>query len=104
MLSFFTYKAEKKLAAELAIQIAEAIKPVLMKERRQVLSANKISRHLEHAFNTAKEYQSTHRIGVIRRAVLANAFKWELKNLGYPDDFIDVATEGLVVELSRNKK
>lgn len=104
MLNFFTHKGEKALAAKLANQIAAEIKPVLMTERRQQLSTNKISRQLELAYSIAAEYQKNNRIGFIKRAVLANAFKWELKNIGYPDDFIDVATEGLIVELSKKNK
>lgn len=96
-----TNKAEKELAKQLALHIANEIKPKLMRERRQVLSANKISRHLEHIYNIAKEYQREHRLGFTRRAILANSFKWELKAAGYPEDFINVATEGLVVELSK---
>lgn len=72
-----------------------------MNERRQVLSANKISRLLEQSFEIAKAYQSEHKLGVLKRAVLANSFRWELKSCGYPEDFINVATEGLVVELGK---
>ena len=32
-----------------------------------------------------------------KKARLANAFKWELKELGYSEKFVEVATEGLVV-------
>ena len=33
--------------------------------------------------------------------MLANAFKWELIDKGYSKEFVDMATEGLVMELSR---
>lgn len=97
----FNHDAEKALAKELAAQINKNLSPRLMNERRQVLSANKISRLLEQSFEIAKAYQSEHKLGLIKRAVLANTFRWELRSCGYPDDFINVATEGLVVELEK---
>lgn len=100
----FNHDAEKKLAKELSAQIIKNLSPRLMRERRQVLSANKISRLLEQSFGIAQAYQATHKIGMIKRAVLANSFRWELKSSGYPDDFINVATEGLVVELAKKGK
>lgn len=100
----FNRDAEKALAQELSAQLIKNLSPKLMSERRQVLSANKISRLLEQAYEIAKAYQSTHKLGIIGRAALANSFRWELKSCGYPDDFINVAIEGLVVELGKNAK
>ncbi|MDB5814911.1 MAG: hypothetical protein JWN23_2028 [Rhodocyclales bacterium] len=97
----FNHEAEKTLALELAAHFVKNIPPKLMDQRRQVLSANKVSRLLEQAFEKAKDHQEKVGMGFIKRAILANMFKWELKNNGYPQDFIEVATEGLVVELSR---
>ena len=99
----FNRDAEKALAKELVEQIKKNLSPKLMSERRQVLSAKKISRLLEQSYDIARDYQVTHGLGMIKRAFLANSFRWELKSCGYPDDFIEVATEGLVVELSKKK-
>lgn len=95
--------AEKALAKELAENLVKNLPPKLMAERRHVLSGNKISRLLEHAFDVAKDHQAKNRMGFIKRAVLANTLKWELRSRGYPHDFIEVTTEGLIVELSRKK-
>lgn len=97
----FNHDAEKALAKELSSQLVKNLSPKLMRERRQVLSANKISRLLEQSFEIAQAYQVSHRMGMIKRAVLANSFRWELKSSGYPDDFINVAIEGLVIELAK---
>lgn len=99
----FNHDAEKALAVKLAAHFAKNIPPKLMLQGRQVLSANRISRLLEQAFDTAKEHQTRVGMGFVKRAVLANGFKWELKRIGYPKDFIQVATEGLIVELSKEK-
>ena len=39
------------------------------------------------------------KIGIIRRSVLANSLKWELKEKGYSPEFTDIATEGLVMAM-----
>jgi hypothetical protein len=95
---------DSAFAKELAARLTKELPPAMMDERRKVLSVNKVTRQLEKTFEAAAAYQRDNRIGFIRRAFLANGFRWELKNLGYPDDFIDVAVEGLVVELSRPPK
>lgn len=97
----FNHNAEKALAKDISAQIVKNLSPKLMNERRQVLSANKISRLLEQSYEIAKAYQSTHKLGTVKRAVLANTFRWELKSAGYPEDFINVATEGLIIELGK---
>ena len=97
----FNYDKEKALAKEMAAQVGQAVSVKLMNDRRQVLSAKKISHSLEQTFQLAKNYQSQRKLGTVRRAILANSFRWELKESGYPDDFIAIAIEGLIVELDR---
>jgi hypothetical protein len=69
-----------------------------------LLSVNKITRLLERTYALAADHRRKNRIGLLGQAVLANNFKWELKNAGYTEEFIDVATEGLVIELSKARK
>jgi hypothetical protein len=95
---------DSAFARELVTRLTRELPPGLMETRRKVLSVNKVTRQLEKTYQAAVDYQREQRIGFIRRAFLANGFRWELKNSGYPDDFIDVAVEGLVVELSRARK
>jgi hypothetical protein len=56
---------------------------------------------LEDVLDEAATYGAQNRLGVYKKARLANAFKWSLKELGYSDKFIEVATEGLVVYTTR---
>lgn len=101
LIRFFSHSDVKAFGRDLAQKLSKEIPPVLMENRRKVLSVNKITRLLENIYQTASDYQRDHRIGFIKRAVLVNNFKWELKNGKYPDDFVDMATEGLVVGLSK---
>lgn len=101
MLIRLTGAREKAFAQELVVALQKEISPSVMAERRTALSVNRVSKLLERTYRAAAAYQQEHRIGFIRRAILANSFKWELRNRSYPEDFIDVATEGMVVELSK---
>lgn len=97
----FNFSAEKTLAHDLVVDLKKDLPPTLMEKQRKVLSVNKITRLLEKTYQVAREHQNSQGMGFIKRSILANSFKWELKNLGYPEDFIDMATEGLVMELMR---
>jgi len=102
--AYFSSAAEKALARELADRLAKEIPSSLVEKKRKLLSVNKVTRQLETSFQIATDYQIKNNIGFIKRAVLANAFKWELKEKGYPDDFVEVATEGLLVAFARAKR
>jgi hypothetical protein len=46
------------------------------------------------------EFKSTQKLGWLGKAKLGNAFRWQLTELGYQKDFVDIATEAVVVHLS----
>ena len=64
-------------------------------------SVNRLSRIVEDACTRAVAFQAQHRLGWLGKARLGNAFRWELSSLGYRKEFIDLATEAVVVHLSR---
>lgn len=66
------------------------------------LSVNKTTRLLERLYDEAKGHFSEKKIGVVRRSVFANSFKWALTEKGYPSNFVNLATEGLVMELTKS--
>ena len=49
----------------------------------------------------AADYGKKNRLGVYKKARLANSFKWQLAELGYSEKFVEIATEGLVVYTTR---
>ena len=49
----------------------------------------------------ASAYKNQHKLGVYKKARLGNTFRWELRELGFSEKFIETATEGLVVYISR---
>lgn len=104
LFSFFDTSSEKKFAAELAENLIKNIPAKSMSDSRQVLSANRITRILEQMLDRARKKNESLRWGFIKRTVLVNNFKWELRTAGYPTDFIDLAVESLIVELTKNPK
>lgn len=97
----FSHVAEKAYAQELARRLAAEIPPKMVDQHRKLLSVNKLTRILERTYQEAAGYQNEHGLGFIKRAIFANAFRWELKSCAYSDEFITMATEGLVVKLSK---
>ncbi len=98
----FSFQREKQMAAGLAEHLVKSLPPKTISERIHTLSANRITRVLEQAFGKLSQDEETGR-GFWGRAVLANNFRWALKDVGYPKEFIDIAVEGLIVEASRRK-
>ena len=88
-------------AKELATMVAKRYPPALDQSPERRVSPNRVTRVLEDALDKAGEFAGNRRLGVYRKAKLANSFKWELKELGYSEKFIEVATEGLIVYVTR---
>jgi hypothetical protein len=85
----------------LARDLAKRYPPQLDNQPEKRVSANRITKVLEDAIGRAVDYSRTEKLGFIRKARLSNAFRWEMKDLGYSEGFIETATEALVVYLSR---
>lgn len=90
-----------EFAKKLAEMVAKRYPPTLDQAKEKRVSANRVTKVLEDVLEQAVDYGKKNRLGVYKKARLANAFKWELKELGYSEKFIEVATEGLVVYTTR---
>ena len=65
------------------------------------ISQKRLTAILEETFGKASTYHSNNKLGFYKKARLSNTFRWELEELGYSKKFIEVATEGLLVYISR---
>lgn len=101
ILNFVTRSNERSFVQDLVAQLVRNLPPEVIAAGRSKVSVNKITRHLEKVYLDAASFQSAHKIGFLGRAVMANAFKWGLKEASYPDEFVDMATEGFIVALSK---
>lgn len=95
-------KQVDEFAKSLAQDIARRYPPAMDQgaaERR--ISQKRLSAILEESFAKAVAFKNQHRLGVYKKARLSNTFRWELAELGYSERFVELATEGLVVYISR---
>lgn len=98
---FGTSKTDE-FAKTLAQDIAKRYPPAIANNPEQMVSQKRLTAILEEAFNRARQFNAENRLGIYRKAKLGNTFKWELKEMGYDQKFVDMATEGLIVYITRH--
>lgn len=91
-------------AKALAQDIAKRYPPALDAQPGKRPSVNRLTRIIEDACAKALEFGQEHSLGWLSKAKLGNAFRWELTELGYQKDFVELATEAVIVQLSSRKK
>lgn len=101
LLNWLTRAEEKKCVANLLERISKELPAEKIADGRSKVSVNKVTRVLESVYASAVDFKNERKIGFIGRAVMANAFKWGLKEAGYADAFVGMATEGLIMALSK---
>lgn len=94
-------KALDAFAKMLAQDVAKRYPPALENSPQKKISPNRVAKVLEDIYAKASDYRQQHRLGVYGKARLGNTFRWELKEAGYSEQFVEVATEGLVVYMTR---
>lgn len=101
-MSLFRKAPIDSFAKALAADIAKRYPPALDQQPGKRPSVNRLTRIVEEACAKAVSFQAEHKLGWLGKAKLGNNFRWELTRLGYQKDFIDFATEAVVVLVSRN--
>ncbi|MDP1682154.1 MAG: hypothetical protein Q8L39_10335 [Burkholderiales bacterium] len=99
--NWFSGKAVDDFAKLLVQDLAKRYPSSMESGNERKISPKGISNILEAIYQKAIEFKIEKKLGVYRTAKLSNTFRWELKELGYSENFIEVATEGLVVYLTR---
>jgi hypothetical protein len=90
-------------AKSLAQELARDCPPQLEKEGEKAVWEKKLVLALQGIFDKAREFREEHKLGIYKKARLANTFRWELQEMGYNPQFVEKTTEGLVVHISRKK-
>jgi hypothetical protein len=90
-----------EFAKSLARELARDYPPALDKEGDKASWERKLALVLQGIFGRAREFRVEHKLGLYKKARLANTFRWELKEIGYNPQFVEKATEGLVIQISR---
>ena len=97
ILEFFSSRKVTEFAKSLAQDVAKRYPPAIANNPAQMVSQKRLSGILEEAFTRAAEFNRENKLGWYKKAKLGNEFRWGLKELGYDQKFIEVATEGLIV-------
>jgi hypothetical protein len=101
ILEFFLTHKVAELAKSLAQHLAKRYPPAIANNPVQMVSQQRLSDILEEVFAEAADFTRENKLGWYKRAKLGREFRWELKEMGYDDKFIDVATEGLIARITR---
>lgn len=88
-------------AKTLAQDLAKRYPPALDKGSERKISQKRLTTILEDTFARAVEFKLEHKLGVYKKARLGNSFRWELQDMGYSEKFVELATEGLIVYITR---
>lgn len=65
------------------------------------VSLKTLEPRVDALFETATAFRKEHKLGLYKKARLANTFRWEMKEQGYDDAFVEMVTEKLVVAVSK---
>lgn len=101
LFSWFSKSEVTDFAKNLAAELAKRYPPAIEANPEKRISENRLTKILEDTLNRAVEFQQSHKLGTYGKAKLGNEFKWQLKELGYSERFVEVATEGLMVYITR---
>ena len=104
LFKLFSSKHITEFAKDLAGNLAKRYPPALDVNPEKKISQARLTKVLEETLVQAVEFQRSHKLGTLGKAKLGNEFKWQLKELGYTENFVDVATEGLMVYITRGAR
>ena len=90
-----------EFAKSLAGEIALRYPPAINQDSKQHMSVDRLTRVVEDVCEKARAFCKEQRLGVIGKAKLGNALRWELEALGYRRDFVEMTTEAVIVTISR---
>jgi len=91
----------QECARSLAVDIARRYPAAIANSPEPLVSQRRRSEILEVVFSQARQFSQEHRLGVLGQIRLSGALQWRLKEMGYDEEFIDVATEYLVASVTR---
>lgn len=91
------------VAEQLAKELSRRYPPVMASGEGRRLSPQAVTNILESVINKAVSKSHEWDLGVAGKAKLGNSLRWALKDAGYPEKFIEMVTEALVVYLTRRE-
>ncbi len=99
LLSMFDTKELEAFAIVLADDLGRRFPPK-SEARTDPGAKHQIKVILDGLAARAVRYHEEHKLGVYKKAKLANVFKWKLAEIGYSKPFIDMATKEIATKLA----
>jgi hypothetical protein len=90
-----------EFAAGLARELAQRVPAQASGKASRPSTPQKLFAALDAIYAKASGFADEHKLGVYKKARLANAFRWELIALGYDKPFAEEMTQHLVVQTTR---
>lgn len=100
LIELITGRSVNQFAKNLVQELIKRYPPAMEQGESRKISAKGIANILEGIVGKAVDFQNKEGLGMLGKARLGNAFKWGLKDAGYSKEFIELATEALVVHLT----
>lgn len=88
----------EEFAAALAREIGGRCPPEKAHEEEHISMT--LARAIDEACGRAAAYQREHKLGMFGKAKFGTAFKYALKESGYPDPLVDSMTRQLLFKMS----
>lgn len=83
-----------EFAKRLVREFAERFPP------QKASTAAPLAKAVDDICNRAKDFKREKNLGIYGKARVGTSFKIELKNAGYPEDFVDTVTRQLLLIMS----
>ena len=93
---FKSNKVIDEFSTTLALDLAQRYPPELANDATKKRNPERLAKAFDSTFNRAIDFQQERKLGVYGKARLGNTFRWKLKELGYPEDLIELATKSLI--------
>ncbi len=93
-------KQVDEFARSLVAEIARYYPPVPGADGARKVSQKKVASVLEESLKKAVDFKKQHKLGIYKTARLGNTFRWELKELGYGEQFVEALVKDLVIRMS----
>ena len=95
LFGFGTKAPIEEFAKQLAADLAQRYPAALEIDQTKKRNPSRLAKAFDSTFNRAIAFQQEHKLGIYGKAKLSASFKDALKELGYPDDFVNLATSAM---------
>lgn len=99
LFDFFNTRELEEFATGLATDLGRRFPPA-SESRTDTGAIHQLKVIMEGLSVRAVRYHEQHRLGVYKKAKLANVFKWKLTEIGYSKEFVERATKEIATRLA----